>query len=97
MEKIFGYDIKDGKYVINEKEAEVVRFVFQKEVEYAEEPPEELVLNVIEEYEVDGKTISYERAKKQVSSYQIQRYIVKEIKEKFSSCFEQKGMQIRIK
>ena len=95
MEKIFGYDIKDGKYVINEQEAEVVRFYYQKHAEYAEEPPEELVRNVIEEYEEDGRVIAYEEAKKEVSGYQLRHYIAKEIKEKFSSCFEQQDMQIR--
>lgn len=89
MEKIFGYDIKDGKYVINEKEAEVVRFYYQKHAEYTEEPPEELVRNVIEEYEADGREITFEEAKTEVSAYQIRSYIVKEIQETFGESFEQ--------
>lgn len=95
MKKVFGYDIKDGKYVINEAEAEVVRFIFEKHEEYSKEPPEELVLNVMEECEAEGRAITYEKAKKEVSSFQIKCYIAKEIKEKFSSCFEQQGMRIR--
>jgi len=89
MEKVFGYDFIDGKLVVNEQEAEVVRFVFQKHEEYMEEPPEELVRNVIEEYEADGKEITFEEAKKEVKYDQILDYIAREVRETFGKNVEQ--------
>lgn len=43
MEKILGYDYADGKYIINETESEMVKFIIDQYLHYGEEPPSNLL------------------------------------------------------
>lgn len=67
IEKIFGYDYVDGKYVINKQEAEIVKFITDRFDYYSENPPQDIVEAVYEENkEFDDKYTmeqAYEAAK----------------------------------
>lgn len=80
--KPFGYN--------NDTEKEIVQLIFQRYNTYMENPPKPLVDAVIEEYMSEGKTITYEEAEKEVSDYAITRFIMSEIQEKWSDCFNKR-------
>ncbi len=80
MEKILGYDCVDGKLVVNPVESEIVKFTFEKTIQYTDHPPIELVGAVIEEYRNRGEDICYEEAEVEVSYSEILEYITREIK-----------------
>lgn len=79
MKVPFGYDLVNEELVINEAEAKIIRYTFTKQREYTDNPPEELVQNVIERYKDRGKKITYEDAKLEVSYSEILYYITKEV------------------
>lgn len=79
MKAPLGYDFINGKLVINEEEGEIVKYIFEKNNEYVNNPPEELVRKVIEIYEDRGEEITYEDAKKEVSYSDILIYLTKEM------------------
>ena len=84
MEKILGYDYVDGKYIINETESEMVKFIIDQYLHYGEEPPIELIEIIYEtnrEYDPD---YTMEMAKEDAKSDgRIIYYIERDVKEKF--------------
>lgn len=79
MEKLFGYDYVNGKLVISENEAKIVKYVFAKQEEYTENPPKELVDRVLEIARERGEELTYEEAKERVSYSAILEYITREM------------------
>ena len=79
---IYGYEKRDGKLVPNKTESEIVKYIFEKTNEYCDNPPEELVRAVIEEYENRGEVITYEEAKEKVPFDAILHRITEEVNEK---------------
>lgn len=84
----FGYEMRDGKLVPREIESAIVQYRYEKGIEYSENPPEELVREIIEECELDGETITYEEAKERVTQSRIAHLIWSEIREKWEDYFE---------
>ena len=84
----FGYEMRDGKLVPHEIESAIVQYRYEKGIEYSENPPEELVREIIEECELDGETITYEEAKERVTQSRIAHLIWSEIREKWKDYFE---------
>lgn len=78
-----GYDLVDGKPVVNPVTSQLVKLVFEKAAAYEEHPPVELVQNIIEEYHVvRNKQLSYEEAEKLVLRSSIDLYLDHEVKAK---------------
>ena len=77
-----GYDYLDGRAIINDEESEIVKFIFDKYVEYNQNPPSVLVENLIEDYAARGEELTYDEAKSRVSEYSIECYILDEVKER---------------
>lgn len=73
----FGYEWKDGELVINEKNADIVKWLYKMVLEYENNPPEFLIREVIDKY-VDEE-LSYEEAKKRVKLTMVERYMVAEL------------------
>ena len=90
MSEIFGYTRVNGNLEINESEAEIVRFYFNKTNEYSDNPPKELVLAVVEDYAARGETLSYEEAAEKVSYERILSHVQKEAYAKFKDFFDSK-------
>lgn len=81
--KIYGYDYADGKYVVIEFEAEIVKWLSSTVLAYIEHPPKVLVDAVILRWkECYQEEISYEDAEKKVSYDSILEYITAEINNK---------------
>ena len=74
-----GYD-NDGRII--ENEAAVVKYVFEKYVEYSNNPPADMVEAKIEEAKENGKELSYEDAAKLVTTLEIEYRIWDEIRSK---------------
>lgn len=94
MEEIFGYDIIEGQYVVNEQEAEVVKYYAEKYVEYSDNPPQEVIQAVFEELKERGgrKKITLEMAREQAKlSEKLYEFLFQEIREKFGEIIE-KGL-----
>lgn len=89
--KILGYDRTEDGLAINEREAEVVRYILQRRLEYAENPPSDLVYEVIEDYAGRGKRLSYEDAQKRVSADRILERIRDEALQNWPDVFRQPG------
>lgn len=87
----FGYEMRDGKLVPHEIESAIIQYRIEKEVEYNENPPEELVREIIEECELDGEILTYEEAKERVSYSRIANLIWSEIREKWKDYFEKQA------
>ena len=66
---------------INYKELHA--YMLQKTAEYYQCPPKVLVEQIMEDYRCAGYPVSYEVARKQVTSLQIQRYIKQEMQERW--------------
>lgn len=82
-DKIYGYDFVDGKYVINEIEAEIVKWMSSTILSYIEHPPKVLVDAVLYRWkELYKEEISYEDAEKAVSYGSILEYLTDEINHK---------------
>jgi hypothetical protein len=79
MKAHFGYEFIAGKLVSKEEEAKILKHIFDKQIEYTDNPPEELVRRVIEIYEDRGEEIKYEDAKKEISYSDILLYLTKEM------------------
>lgn len=75
----FGYNA-DGTH--NEREAEVVRHVFTKYLEYFRNPPQELIDEAHAWAESEGMTLNDEEAQ-DMARARIAAYIAKEVNEKF--------------
>lgn len=87
-ELVFGYDVTEAGLVVNEAEAEVVRYIFDKNDEYSSNPPAELVQEVIDEHKSRGDEITADEAAKRVSHQRITSLIEDEVKEKWPEQFE---------
>lgn len=80
----YGYDMVDGKLVVNELESEVVKWISNTTLAYLEHPPAYLVDATIEKYRVLYKEkLTYEEAEQKVSYSQILEYVTKEINCKY--------------
>ena len=66
VEQVFGYDITEDGLEVNEAEAEVVKFVFDRTQEYSANPPEDLVQAVVDEFAALGKQLTPAEAAKRV-------------------------------
>ena len=88
VELVFGYDVTSEGLRVNAGEAEVVRFVFDKIQEYTENPPAELVQEVIDEHISRGEEISEEDAARKVSFGRITYFVEEEIKVRWPEQFE---------
>ena len=83
LQKLFRYMTADNNDIPYTDESEIVDFVYNKFNEYTENPPYELVQNVIDSYNERNEQISYEDAKKQVPYNYIKKHIAKEVNQKF--------------
>ena len=98
MDKVLGYDYKNGELVVNEQEMRIVQNMIKKYVAYADHPPEELVLNYMKYYkEATGENLPYETAQKQVPLDQIIQYIMKELDDDFTPEMIEKMKYSRVK
>lgn len=75
-------------------QSEIVKYSYEKVIEYKDNPPQVLVDEVIESHkETYGEVLSYDEAKEKVSLAQIEKLVAKEINEKwkdyFASCNKQ--------
>lgn len=84
----FGYDIGEGEVTVNEGEAEVARYIFQKMQEYSVKPPVELVQAVMDDYRNRGEKISFEEAATKVPLYRIASLIEDEIKQQWPERYQ---------
>lgn len=86
MGEIFGYDCVNGKLVVNEEEAAVVKFIVKRQEEYLTNPPEELVQIVFEEMISRDKrrkiTIKQAREKAKDDS-RIMFYVTRDVAQEF--------------
>ena len=84
---------------MNETESEIVKYTYDKYIEYSNNPPKELVLAVIEEYSnEDGTpTLSYDEAKAKVTDSAIKSYINNEINQKWKEYFLSKKSRGSVK
>lgn len=77
--KIYGYDSVEGKLVINEIEAENVKWIIQAAIAYLDHPPTELVEHEIALTQESGKSLAYEDAEKTVGHDAVFEYIADEV------------------
>lgn len=76
MKYPFGYT-KD--YSVDPKYSKYIKWLFEKWLEYHDNPPETLVQNVAHERELEtGKPVSDEEAKKLVTTELVEKYLAKE-------------------
>ena len=77
----YGYRIDENQRMVPDPiPAEHVKFLFEKLVEYAENPPEELVQKVIDLYQEEyGEALSHEEAKGKVSYTDVKDYVAAEL------------------
>lgn len=73
----FGYEWKDRKLTVNEKESSIVKWIVRMLLEYDDNPPDFLIQKVIDS---SDKELSFEEAKEKVSFSMVQRYVVAELK-----------------
>lgn len=88
VELVFGYDVTNAGLVVNEAEAEVVKYIFAKSQEYTTNPPSVLVQEVIGEYASRGEEITSEEAAGKVPYARITCIIEDEVKEKWPEQYE---------
>ena len=81
-ELIFGYDRIDA-ITVNRSEAEVVKYVYSRMFELNENPPKELIQEVIDEYAKFGETLSPEDAKTKIPLSKILMIIEEEAAKKW--------------
>lgn len=81
--RLLGYDNTAEGMTVNEAEAEVIRYIFDKFLKYTENPPADLVQAVIEDYESQGANLTYEEAASKVSMQSIIELITAEVREQW--------------
>lgn len=79
---LFGYENVDGKATVNNREAEIVRYIYDKYHEYTNNPPDVLIQEVIAEAE-DVEEILDAAEIKARASLKIIPYLAKEVNEKW--------------
>lgn len=94
-EQTFGYDMVDGELVMNQTEAEMVQYIFDKRIEYADNPPQQLIDEVAAEYAENGTMLTPDEAKKKVSYEQILKQIDSEVVSKWKSYLEEKAEETK--
>ena len=87
-ELVFGYDVTQDGLEVNEAEAEVVKFIFERTQELSANPPEDLVRAIVEEYHGLGKEISTEEAAEKVSHNAIMLRVEHEVKEQWPDQYD---------
>ena len=87
----FGYN-DDGTY--NEREAEVVRFVFSKQNEYFFNPPQELIDEAYAWAKEEGMTLNDEEAA-DMARARIPAYIARQVQEKFPNVKYRKAAPVK--
>lgn len=90
-EQVLGYEIVDGCLSVNGEEADIVKYVFVKDLEYSEKPPDLLVQEVIDEFARRGEEITTADAAKKVRESRILQFIDEEVKEKWPDLHERMG------
>ena len=80
----YGYDNLDGKLVINEIQAESIRWLFKTINEYSINPPEVLVKAARLSAEEQGEILSYEEAKSRVAFVDIMECVCNEFNERLN-------------
>ena len=80
----YGYDIVDGKLIINEIQAESIRWLFRTINEYFINPSEVLVEVARVSAEEQGEILSYEEAKSRVAFADIMEYVCNEFNERLN-------------
>lgn len=87
-ELVFGYDLTENGLVVNEDEAEVVKYIFTRRLELATDPPAELIQEVIDDYAKYGEILPPDVAKQKISEARINALIESEVKEKWPNEYE---------
>jgi len=80
----YGYNIVDGKLVINEIQAESIRWLFRTINEYSINPPKVLVEAAKVSAEEQGEILSYEEAKSRVAFVDIMECVCNEFNERLN-------------
>ena len=84
-EQIYGYKVNDKNLlVVDDLPAENVKFIFYKIEEYIQNPPAELVTEVMERHKGWNTELTYEEAIPLVSLSAIQEYVAEELSVKNS-------------
>ena len=73
----FGYEWKDGELVINEKDSNIIKWLYEKVLEYTNSPPDFLIKQTINNSE---EKLSYDDARERVSLSKIYTYVLAELK-----------------
>ena len=84
----FGYDDTDEGYTVNEAEAQVTQYIFQRFNAYCDDPPADMVQSVMADYESHGAVITYEEAATKVPMTSIIERIKAEIREQWPEQFK---------
>ena len=84
----FGYDDTDEGYTVNEAEAQVVQYIFQRFNAYCDDPPADMVQSVMADYKSCGAAITYEEAASKVPMTSIIERIKAEVKEQWPEQFK---------
>ena len=80
----FGYKVEGGRLVPNEIEAEIVSFIYERNDEYSQNPPEELVDIVHREERLIDKTFTMEMAREKAKhDPRIILYVTRDVNEKY--------------
>lgn len=77
----FGYDNVDGKLVKNDRQAAVIKYIFENVNEYATNPPQEWIDEIVETAAELGETITREEAISRVSLGRIYQQVWDELQE----------------
>ena len=88
IEKVCGYDETENGLIINEDESAVVRYIFENNIEYADNPPAVLLHEIIDEYVSRSESITSEDAAAKVSYDRIDQVIEEKVKEKWPDAYE---------
>lgn len=79
-----GYVWKDGEIEIDNKQAEIVKWIYEMAIKYADNPPELLIQYTMDKYKEDNQLyevdkLIYEEAREKVSFDTVKRYMVVEL------------------
>ena len=80
---LFGYKNVDGKATVNNDEAEIVRYIYDKYYEYTNTPPDVLIQEVIVDAEAMGEVLT-EKEIKARAALKVIPYLAKDPSGNFS-------------
>lgn len=89
---LFGYDNVDGKAIVNNGEAEIVRYIYDKYHEYTNNPPDVLIQEVIADADAIGETLDDAEIMDR-AALKVIPYLSKEVNEKWSN-FKERASRI---